>query len=193
MRRGFKTWAEKVAIEQRQLLGLQENAPLAAKSLADRLDVTVISPNQLPGVTHDVLYQLLDVDPESWSATTISRNGCVLTIFNPAHSFRRQESDLMHEMAHLLCKHEPTRIISIGNISFSLRNFDPAQEEEATWLGGCLQIPRKALLWAISRGMDNAAMVSYYGASENQVQYRRHITGVDFQVNRRLTKSKGSE
>lgn len=67
---------------------------------------------------------------------------------------------------------------------YPIRSYDPVQEDEASWLGGCLQLPRSALLWAIRRGMNNDMMVDYFGASMDQVKYRRQITGVDFQVRR---------
>ena len=52
----------------------------------------------------------------------------------------------MHEMAHLICKHKPAELVPVGGFPFSLREYDAVQEEEANWLGACLQLPRPALL-----------------------------------------------
>src|SRR5689334_9889201 len=108
MHRGFKTWAEKLALEQRHMVALRSEAPLPATLLADFLDVVITEPRGIPGIPESDLHYLLEVDSDSWSATTITRNGCTLIINNISHSNHRQESNLMHELAHILCKHQPS-------------------------------------------------------------------------------------
>jgi hypothetical protein len=93
----------------------------------------------------------------------------------------------MHELAHILCNHQPAQLVKLDYFPIPIRSYDPVQEEEASWLGGCLQLPRDALLWAIRRGMNNPMIVEHFGASMDLVRYRRQITGVDFQVSRRHT------
>lgn len=182
MRRGFKTWAENLALEKRRILSLSDVAVLPARVLGDHLETTIISPDEIPGITENILHRLQYADPESWSATTFEHNGCIIIIYNKTHSPHRQESDLMHELAHILCKHQPTQLLKSNIFPFPLRSFDANQEDEATWLGGCLQIPRTALMWAIRQGMNNSMMVEHFGASLDQVRFRRQITGVDRQM-----------
>jgi hypothetical protein len=105
MRRGFKTWAEKQAVIRREELGLRPEAPLPARTLAEHSEVLIAAPEDIPGMTELLLHQLLRTDPQSWSAATVATNGCILIIHNTSHTPNRQESDLMHEMAHLLCCH----------------------------------------------------------------------------------------
>ena len=186
MRRGFKTWAENLALQQRRLLSLSDVAALPARMLGSYLDVTIIAPDEIPGISPSVLHHLHNADPESWSATTFVRNGCTIIIYNKAHSHRRQESDIMHELAHILCDHQPSQLVRSEFLSIPLRSYDFSQEEEASWLGGCLQIPRDSLLWAIDRGMNNAMLVEHFGASLDLVRYRRQVTGVDRQLSRRF-------
>src|SRR6266496_3225282 len=100
MRRGFKTWAENLALEQRRLLSLGDVAALPARILGFHHEVTIISPDEIPGIPLNVVQHLQHTDPESWSATTFERNGCTIIIYNKTHSPHRQESDLMHELAH---------------------------------------------------------------------------------------------
>lgn len=50
MRRGYKTWAEDIALKQRELLQLQADSPLPARSLAEELEIAVVTPNQIPGI-----------------------------------------------------------------------------------------------------------------------------------------------
>lgn len=67
---------------------------------------------------------------------------------NPCHSARRTEANLMHELSHILLEHEPINLIQFPDVAVTFREFNQANEEEAAWLGGALQLPRKALLWS---------------------------------------------
>jgi Zn-dependent peptidase ImmA (M78 family) len=141
-------------------------------------------------MTPAVIRQLLVADARSWSATTISASQCTIIIHNTAHRPERQESDVMHELAHLLCEHQPSTIVQVEGFPFPLRSFDPVAEDEASWLGACLQLPRAALWWGARRGMAVDQFVDYFGASEEMVRYRRQITGVDFQLARARTEAR---
>ena len=94
----------------------------------------------------------------------------------------------MHEIAHVLCEHTPIGLNCAGRLPFFIREYDSEQEEEAAWLGGCLQLPRPALLWAIKRNMTIEAMMQHFCASNELLQYRRRITGVDQQYSRLLVR-----
>ncbi|SRR6266487_620215 len=184
MRRGFKAWAEQEAIEQRRLLGLSANAPLPASQLAVYLGILILSPEHIPGMSQEHLECLLQRDLSSWSAITVSANSVTAIIHNTGHARTRQESNLMHEMAHIICKHEPSVLTSVGGLSFLLREYNADQEEEASWLGACLQIPRSALWWAVKRRMTIDEMVQYFQASEELIRFRRQMTGIDRQLSR---------
>jgi IrrE N-terminal-like domain len=188
MRRGFKTWAEQQAIEQRRHLGLKADAPLSAVRLASYLGITVVDPGQVPGMSPEHLECLLQRDRSSWSAITVQVNTCTMIIHNTGHALTRQESNLMHEIAHIICKHTPMELVRIGGLSFLLREYNADQEEEASWLGACLQLPRSALWSAVKRRMTMAEMVQYFLASEDLVRFRRQMTGVDRQFSRLLTR-----
>ncbi len=80
----------------------------------------------------------------------------------------------MHELAHVLLKH-------------AMVHFDPetglpkrrqSDEDEATYLGGCFQIPRRGLLWAVQRKMILPQIAAHFGASEEMVKFRSNVTGV---------------
>ena len=183
MRRGFKTRAESLACELRAKLGLAAQSPLAAKRLLGYLEVLVLQPRAIPELRSEVIHEMLNGSSKHWSAVTIyDASGQPLIIHNPEHALTRQESDLMHEAAHILCKHPPGKIIRVGELSF--RSYDAGHEEEAKWLGACLQITRHGLLWGIGRCMTTAQMAEHFCASEAQVRYRRNVTGVDVQMSR---------
>jgi len=90
----------------------------------------------------------------------------------------------MHELAHIICGHNPSGIVLVGTSPLPLRVYDQAQEEEAAWLGGCLQLPRRALLSCVAGGMTTAEIAAQFGASERLVAWRRNQTAADVQVRR---------
>jgi hypothetical protein len=169
MRRGFKTWAEQQAAEQRRLLGLSAVAPLAAERLAVLHGIEVRSPREVSGMPPQHVEWLLRDGPSNWSA---------LILLNTAHSPARQQSNLMHEIAHVLCGHEATTQVPIVGSPYVLRGFDAELEEEAAWLGACLQLPRAALCWAMRRRMTLQQMAEHFQASVELVRYRHNVTGI---------------
>lgn len=111
-----------------------------------------------------------------WSAVTLIHNDVLLVILNSSHSEARQESDLFHELAHIICDHQMSGFETVGN--FILRNYDQNQEDEAEWLGGCLHIPRTSLEWAFRKNMTPLSISTYFKASTEMVTYRINVTGI---------------
>lgn len=180
-KRGFKTNAEKKAIELRNELSLESHEYLCARKLANFLNVKVITPNELIGYNKQFVTKLLSYD--TWSAITLFPNNNFLVILNSTHSEVRQESDLFHELSHILCKHEMT-----GFNNHGLRDYDETQEEEAKWLGACLHIPRTSLEWAFKKNMSPLDICSYYKASNQMLTYRINVTGIKHQYTRYASK-----
>ncbi|WP_412521327.1 ImmA/IrrE family metallo-endopeptidase [Actinomadura madurae] len=68
----------------------------------------------------------------------------VVIVCNPLNDPARTNSDIAHEIAHILLRHEVRELQTLGgNVFFTC---DPDQEEEANWLAGCLLLPRQILL-----------------------------------------------
>lgn len=188
MRRGFKTWSEKKAEEFRKVLSLKYYEKLPAELLANHLGVGLITPKDIPALTIKEKNLLLNHDSSAWSAITIKNySGEYVIIFNSSHSNKRRESNLMHELAHIICEHDMEKIKLRDDFPFPLRDYNPMQEDEANWLGGCLQVPRSALLWGKRKGMDKSELSDYFGASMNMIDYRLRMTGVEKQINWRKT------
>lgn len=185
MQRGFKASCEELAGSLRNELGLSHSAPLPALTLAEHMEIVVVSATDIPGLPSKHMTQLLQHDSSSWSAVTIQLENDTFIIHNAAHAPVRQESDIMHEVAHIVRRHEPSQLVTLDGLDMTLRTYDVAQEEEAAWLGAALQLPRAALLWAIREGMSDAEISQHFTASESQIRYRRGVTGVDIQRRRR--------
>src|SRR5581483_186242 len=109
-RRGFKSWCEETALNVRQHQHLASNAPLSAFVLARELRVSIITPSELKHLPEDACRRLIGVHSDSWSAITIPGKHHPLIVYNPSHSAARQNSDLMHELAHILLGHKPTMV-----------------------------------------------------------------------------------
>jgi hypothetical protein len=178
LERGFKTWAENVAINIRGDMELPAHAPLSAHELAKHLDVVLWTPHDVPNIPADVVAQLLEHDPDGWSAVTCLANGTARVIYNPKHSPARQNSDIAHELAHIILEHEPGKIVVSHDASIVMRSFDPKQEEEANWLGWSLLLPRTALAHATRAHLGTTEIARKWVVSEQLVEYRTRMTGI---------------
>jgi hypothetical protein len=59
-----------------------------------------------------------------------------------------------------------------------LRYYNPHHEEEAKYLGGCLQIPKPGLLWKLKEECTEEEISDYFFASVDMVKYRMNILGI---------------
>lgn len=184
-RRGFKSWSEEVALRLRREQGLSPAAPIDYRRLATSLGVPILSPNDLSDVPEEVRRRLLGEFHSSWSAITVSVGKQSLIVYNTAHSAPRQATDVVHELAHLLLEHRPAMVFMNPAKALLLRTYDPGQEDEASWLGGCVLLPRPALLAAGRRRDSVAAIAAGFGVSEELVRYRQNVSGVTRQLTRR--------
>ncbi|MDJ1485949.1 ImmA/IrrE family metallo-endopeptidase [Cytophagaceae bacterium YF14B1] len=154
---------------------------MPARKLATHLGVRIVSPLSIKGLTQNAIEAITDPD-SGFSAVTILAQPTPFIIYNHKHTPARQESDLMHELAHLIEDHSPVSFTMMGKLP--CRSFNPSHESEAEWLGGCLQICRDGLVWAIREGLSDSEIAEHFGASLEMVQFRRRMTGVDRQIQR---------
>jgi len=182
LERGFKARAERSSVGLRGELGLSASERLNPHQLAAYLEVGLITPVDVPGMTNDLLHQLLTVDPWGWSAVTIVQGDEALIIFNPRHSEGRQASDITHELSHIILGHQPATMVMSPDGSFVMRSYDQKQEDEANWLAQALLLPREALLMMKRRTATVAEIAAAYGVTEALVQYRLRITGIESQM-----------
>ena len=187
LERGFKAWSERTASNVRRRLGLSATEPLDARLLATHLRVRLVSPHDYPDLDPDIRSQLLERDPAGWSAATLSVGDASIVVFNPRHSPGRQASDIIHELAHIMLEHDPSTVVFSEDGQMATRTFDQKQEDEASWLGWTLLLPRDALVAARRARLSVPAIARAYGVSETLVRYRLRVTGVEFQMKRAKT------
>ncbi|MBD6617899.1 ImmA/IrrE family metallo-endopeptidase [Komarekiella sp. 'clone 1'] len=167
----FRQRCEAIATEQRSLLRVRAFEALSADTLAAKLGATLFTPDQVPNLEPEQLAVLLASD--GWSGAIISDRPLWI-VYNPRHAPTRRESNLMHEIAHVLLDHKPVGFDPVTGLPKRKQN----NEDEATYLGGCLQIPKRGLLWATQRKILLPQIAVHFGASEAMVQFRSNVTDV---------------
>ena len=182
--RGFKTRCENISLQLRRESGLLKTDPLSYEALAKNLNVLLLKPADIIGLSPKSVMLLLGRAKNAWSAVTISFDGFEVVIYNSSHSRYRQSNDIMHELSHILLGHEPSKIIVSPNVGYVLREYNEVMESEASWLAGCLLLPREVLLHIKSVGMNAVNAQKIYEVSGDLLQYRLNVTGVNFQIKR---------
>lgn len=177
---GFKSKAERLAKQYRVDLKIHPCAPLCAFKLAEHLNVPVYQATDFLTLPSDVkILTGINGNDCEWSALTMStKAGNKIIIHNPFHSVARQQSDIMHELAHFICKHERHQVKYDFEIPFGMRHFDEVEEEEAKCLGSTLQLATPCLLWARKNNMTKEDIADYFNASKDMVIYRMNMTGI---------------
>src|SRR6266568_9074963 len=162
--KNLRGWCENEGVRWRRELKLYAYDPLPTQRLAQHLRIPIISPVEIPEIDEQTLQCLLAEDA-GWSAVTLPvSEDRHLIIYNPTHAATRHESDVMHELAHLLLHHKPIRFRHLSG-AIPVRDYRITDEEAAKYLGGCLQIPARGLDWAFQRGMTLLEIAEHFGAS----------------------------
>jgi Zn-dependent peptidase ImmA (M78 family) len=183
MRRGFKAEAERIATEIRDAMGLGLAAPATSTSIAEHLGVTVRAADEL--VERGRLEELAQVQADAFSAATFRMpSGKLIVVTNPLNAAGRLNSDLAHELAHLILKHRTRRLETLEGMRFF--TCDSEQEEEANWLAGCLLLPRGLLLQAARNGWGAERIARQYTVSVPMARFRLNASGVLIQIGREI-------
>jgi Zn-dependent peptidase ImmA (M78 family) len=178
LRRGFKAEAERTATALREQLGLKPHDLIDITQLAKHLDVAVVSADELIDVGR--LEEIERIQAFAFSACTFHIQGRNIIVTNPLRQPGRRVSDIAHELAHLILRHDLTEIRVVAGVPFRTCRAD--QEEEATALGGTILLPRPLLLKAARNGHDTATIARLYGVTDEMARYRYNTTGIGRQV-----------
>ncbi len=179
--RGFLTQAERHAARIRDELGLGPADPVDIQVVARQLGVGVVAADELVDIAR--LQELERIQAFAFSACTLDIGGTKVIVFNRLRSHARTQSDLAHEVSHLLLGHELDEVRVVAGVPF--RTCRPDQEEEATNLGGTLLLPRPLLLRAARRGLGVDEIAEQYGVTLEMARFRFNRTGVARQAGAR--------
>lgn len=136
----------------------------------------------IQGLSELDVRQLTQKDPESWSAFTMRVEDRHLIVYNSTQSSARQNSVVMHELAHITLGHELTSASVTEDGHFVPTTYDQDQEHEADWLAGALLLPRPALLKIKFNNMIDDVAMDYFKVSNQMLTWRFRMTGVDYQI-----------
>lgn len=185
-RRGFKSQCERRSVEIRKDLGLAQDAPLFAFTLAEHMDLTVWSTTEIDALTDDDLNNLNHRDDDSWSALTMRMGTNHLIVYKDGASAPRINSVVMHEIAHIILGHELADACILDDGSLVPSNFSQDQEDEADWLAGALLLPRPVLMTIRSKRLSNSEVRRRYRVSNDMLEWRIRMTGIDYQLGRKV-------
>lgn len=162
---------EAIATKLRSKLGFKAFEVFPAEVLAEHFNAKIFTPEAIPNVDPEQVKLLSRSD--NWSAGIISKKP-LLIVHNARHAPVRQQSNLMHEFAHITLQHKM--------VSYDAKTGLPQRrqqdENEAVYLGGCLQIPRRGLLWAKQKQMKISEVALYFNASEDMIKFRSHVNNI---------------
>lgn len=178
MRRGFKAHAERLADETRREMGLGSTQQTDVMQLAEHVGATVRRADKLTSLSK--LEELEALQPGAFSACTFHIRGKPVVVYTPLASRGRMQSDIAHEVAHILLEHEVQSVQQLDGISFF--TCDPDEEQEANWAAGCLLLPRKLLYVAADQGLSSEDIANEYGVSRSMADFRLRATGVLRQI-----------
>ena len=179
LRRGFKAEAERRARDIWTGMDLQPGDRMDAVALAEYLGCLVRAADAL--VPREKLEELAAIQDDAFFACTfrLPDRGHAI-VFNPLMDETRRNSDLAHEVAHIVLEHRLSRLEHLDGVAFL--SCDQQQEEEAAWLSGCLLLPRFALVHDLTRRRRPGNIAERRILSRQMVDYRIRVTGVERQL-----------
>lgn len=179
LRRGFKAEAERLAKDSWRAMGLTPNDRMDPARLAEHEGCIVRSAGSLVDIAK--LEELYEIQNDAFFACTFKLPGDRYAIvYNPLMSDKRRNSDVAHEVAHIVLGHRLSRLERLGNVAFF--SGDKRQEEEAAWLSGCLLLPRFVLIHDLRKRRDDAIIAERRMLSLDMVKYRMRVTGAARQI-----------
>jgi Zn-dependent peptidase ImmA (M78 family) len=181
-RYGFKAEAERIAAQTREELGLSVTDRIDLKGLTKHWGIPVHSFRELAryGLSADSLQCLCKDEQDQLSGVTLFKGHKRMIFINDQHSETRQASDLAHEMGHCLLEHEPQPF----DFGAGKRCWNGEVEDEATWLGSALLIPREGAFQLLRDGYSIESIAARYGVSSQFCSMRVYSDGIKTHVER---------
>ncbi|MFC4005025.1 ImmA/IrrE family metallo-endopeptidase [Prauserella oleivorans] len=173
LRRGFKAYAQRLALDVREEMGIGVFAPLDPYALAELYGIAVYDLSDLP-LPAEVLRHVTGPAADAFSGALIAVGTGRVIVENHAHDITRRRSTIAHEMAHVLLEHEFGLLLTGASLCGST---SATVEQEAAELSGELLVPRDAARMAAFRGWTDATVARYFRVSRRMARWRLNATG----------------
>ena len=181
MRRGFKAQAEKTSTSVRSEMGLSPAEPIRAIAIAEHLGVKVYPADEL--IARARLEELQTLQYNAFSGATFRLpSGGTVVVYNPLNEPGRTNSDIAHELSHIILDHPAKTVERVGGHNFF--TCDAEEEQEANWLAGCLLLPRPLLVKEARAGATVKDLTERHEVSEQMATWRLNASGVLAQLRR---------
>ena len=169
-----------MAREIRVELGLGPLDRLVPGQLARHLNIPVIPLSDLSTTLPNARH-FLSVERNAFSALTVFDGHRRMIVHNDSHSRARQNSNLAHELAHALLRHEPVPALDSET---GCRRWNDINEQEAAWLSGELLVTRDMAL-AVARGrLTEHQARQRLGVSDAMLKWRINKLGANRRAER---------
>ncbi len=176
----FKAQSEWLSVEFRRQMRLAPIAPLRALDVAKMSGIDVWSVDRLRGALIRDCVHLVSAGRDEWLGFTLHLGDRHLVIPNTGQPPECQNSMVMHEVAHIMLGHRLARVARRAGVE--LGTYRQQEEDEATWLGSCLLVPRPALDWMRQQRMLHQDAVAHFGISAALLAWRVSMTGIGHQL-----------
>lgn len=174
LRRGFKAEAEAYACDFRRELGLRASHPLDMFALAKHLEVPTLGLCELAQHIEPANYSLLTTTASSqFSAVTLYKGSSRSIVYNDSHAPTRQQSDIAHELAHIILGHSPSELTNDSGG----RHYNKELEDEAACLSGVLLLPKAAAIAVVASRKSVAQAASEFNISVQMMNMRLNQSG----------------
>jgi IrrE N-terminal-like domain len=130
--RGFLAQAERHAARIPDELGLGPADPIDIHAIARQLGVRVVAADELVDIAR--LQELERIQAFAFSACTLDIRGTKVIVFNPLRSPARTQSDLAHEVSHLLLGHDLDEVRMVAGCRFGPAG-PTRRKRRPTWAG----------------------------------------------------------
>lgn len=178
--RGFGARAERIAAQCRADAGVGELDRVDIRVVANAAGIAIANAADLIELAR--LEEIEHLQTYSFSACTFEVEGRKVIVYNPIRTPERTNSDIAHELSHLLLEHELSEVQNVGGVPF--RTCLPDQEEEATALGAALLLPEKRVMAAARRGATVETLARSNEVTTVMAQFRWNKLGVARRLSR---------
>jgi Zn-dependent peptidase ImmA (M78 family) len=172
--RGFKKYAEELALEVRREMSIAAHERLCSFDLAEHLGVPTLKFSELivrAESGHELTAsQRQALEEEVHGLCIPYRKAGRAILYNDRRHPVRQQSDVAHEASHILLGHP---LKDINGVTARTKDL----EDEAAALSGALLLPRPAAVHVLRRRMSTKDASDHYGISEQMLTWRCNVSG----------------